>query len=76
MKTLKKLMINPEKVLKNEELLNLKGGYGPAGWCCRTQGRPSGEVELCNDSPELLSSFCNVWVGFGYQCNCTDLYYA
>lgn len=27
MKTLKKLAINPEKVIKNEELANLKGGY-------------------------------------------------
>ncbi len=27
MKTLKKLSINPEKVIKNEELVNLRGGY-------------------------------------------------
>ena len=29
MKKLNKLEINPEKVLKNEELINLRGG----GWC-------------------------------------------
>lgn len=27
MKKLKKLLINSEKVIKNEELVNLKGGY-------------------------------------------------
>ncbi len=32
MKTLKKLTINPEKVIKNEKLVNLKGGY--AGCVC------------------------------------------
>lgn len=30
MKTLGKLKINSEKMLKNEELVNLKGGYGGA----------------------------------------------
>ena len=28
MKKLGKLTINPEKVIKNEELVNLRGGYG------------------------------------------------
>lgn len=76
MKTIGKLSIDPEKVIKNEELVNLRGGYGGAGWCCRTSGRPSGESELCSDSPELLNAFCYAWVGFGYDCNCIDLYYA
>ena len=31
MRKLKKLLINPEKVIKNEELINLKGGYD--GYC-------------------------------------------
>ena len=31
MKKLGKLSINPEKVIKNEELVNLKGGYD--GYC-------------------------------------------
>lgn len=38
MKKLRKLTINPEKVLKNEELVNLKGGYdgfcGTSGLMC------------------------------------------
>jgi len=28
MKKLGKITINPEKVIKNEELINLRGGYG------------------------------------------------
>jgi len=32
MKKLGKLSINPEKVMKNEELVNLRGGYETA--CC------------------------------------------
>ena len=34
MKTLKKISINPEKVIKNEELVNLKGGYMGNFKCC------------------------------------------
>jgi len=33
MKKLGKLTINPEKVIKNEELVNLKGGYGFTCYC-------------------------------------------
>ena len=36
MKTLGKLKINSEKLLKNEELVNLKGGYGSSGDCTAT----------------------------------------
>ena len=39
MKKLGKLSINPEKVIKNEELVNLRGGYhgtceGADAYCC------------------------------------------
>jgi len=34
MKKLNKLNINAEKLLKNEELLTLKGGYGGEGLQC------------------------------------------
>ena len=33
MKTLGKLKINSEKLLKNQELINLKGGYGDPIQC-------------------------------------------
>jgi len=53
MKKLGKLSINPEKVIKKEELVNLRGGYGDDGggggmyicWCwCRT---PSSTYSMC-----------------------------
>ena len=34
MKTLGKLKINNEKMLRNEELVNLKGGYSDFYKCC------------------------------------------
>lgn len=34
MKKLGKLSINPEKVIKNEDLVNLKGGYMDDFKCC------------------------------------------
>jgi len=36
MKLLTKLVINPEKVMKNEELLTLKGGLGCTCTCYRS----------------------------------------
>ncbi len=36
MKKLGKLSISPEKIMKNEELINLQGGY--QGWCCYCVG--------------------------------------
>ena len=34
MKKLKKLQINSEKLMKNEELLKIKGGYDGCGCLC------------------------------------------
>lgn len=34
MKKLGKLNIHSEKILKNEELIQLSGGYGPSIWNC------------------------------------------
>lgn len=34
MKKLGKLSINPEKIIRNEELVNLKGGYLGCFKCC------------------------------------------
>ena len=34
MKQLSKLRINSEKLMKNEELIELRGGYGGDGECC------------------------------------------
>lgn len=34
MKKLNKLQINSEKLMKSEELMTLRGGYGGTGSCC------------------------------------------
>jgi len=35
MKKINKLQINAEKLMKNEELVTLRGGYGGASWLVR-----------------------------------------
>jgi hypothetical protein len=75
MKKLNKLIINPEKVIKNEELVNLRGGYDGAPYCCRTIGK-SPESIHCWDDWDYLSSWCYVWEGFGYGCECWNANWA
>jgi len=36
MKKIGKISINPEKVIKNEELVNLRGGLGPYAVACKS----------------------------------------
>jgi len=38
MKKLNKLQINAEKLMKNEDLITLRGGYGLNGYCCYCMG--------------------------------------
>jgi len=38
MKKLGKLTINPDKIIRNEELVNLRGGYGGSGTCAAKHG--------------------------------------
>jgi hypothetical protein len=57
MKTLNKLNINPEKVIKNEELVTLRGGYGSGATsfsCLYSDGTPPPEVLGC-----VTFSSCN-----------------
>ncbi|MGV8137964.1 MAG: hypothetical protein AB2L20_22365 [Mangrovibacterium sp.] len=44
MKKLGKLLINPEKLMKNEELIDLRGGYGTSHYvsCKNTSGYTCG----------------------------------
>jgi hypothetical protein len=54
MKKLSKLTINPSKVMKNEELVNLKGGYGYGTPCCNCgKGR-----WMVGSTPEDCESDC------------------
>jgi hypothetical protein len=53
MKKIGKLSINLEKVIKNEELVNLRGGYYGSGDC------PSGQTKyICQCSPGV-----GTWTG-------------
>jgi hypothetical protein len=55
MKKLNKLEINPKNLIKNEELLNLRGGYGGDGFTCMigtkaSFGEPGASFQLdCSD---------------------------
>ncbi len=70
MKKLGKLSINPEKVMKNEELVNLRGGYSGATLACDGEticrfNIPNCEMaeEVCRDlCPGFTGSFvCHAW---------------
>ena len=53
MKKLGKLNINPEKLMKNEELLTLRGGYDYGFCTCR------------NDYDQII---CSTWVTYCTDC--------
>ena len=52
MKKLGKLTINPEKVIKNEELVNLRGGYNMyLCWCyCDDPDEEGTQYSLCGSA--------------------------
>ncbi len=57
MKKLKKLEISPEKIMKNEELINLKGGsYGSMCCICRGDGYNVGY--MLTATPSTCDSLC------------------
>lgn len=51
MKKLGKLLINTEKVIKKEDLVNLKGGYGGEGVCTVTCDDSNGNTIATIQSP-------------------------
>lgn len=60
MKKLNKLQINSEKIMKNEELLSLRGGYdaGTCGW----EGG-SGWGQQCGYSKATVEFWSHQWGG-------------
>ncbi len=64
MKKLKKLQINPEKLMKNEELLALRGGYD-LGWVYCYIGSTAcanNPVATCDGTGEGSARwFCNTY---------------
>ena len=64
MKKLNKLEINPEKIMKNEELLTLRGGYIDKGWLtCRVDGVIcwSQSILSCDYAREACDNICGPW---------------
>jgi hypothetical protein len=59
MKKISKLQVNPEKLMKNEELLSLRGGYGGWTYCYKNDvmcaNNPTG------DCAELSVWFCDTY---------------
>ena len=68
MKKLKKLQINHEKLMNNEELLKLNGGYNDCGCVCYNWGYEpigaiGGDVTAITCNAECLLEFGS---GFGH----------
>ena len=60
MKKLGKLSVNPEKVMKNEELVNLRGGYGTHnGVTCANYGNFENAVSYCIAPGEDPTQICS-----------------
>jgi len=70
MKKLGKLSIKPEKVIKNEELVNLRGGYGGSGTCAAWCAMPDGgwECNISYDYAQQLVSDCQFAGGTAHWC--------
>ena len=66
MKKLGKLTINPEKVIKNEELVILRGGYG--GGCDPDAGLMC--YGSCTTSIGTSGTCKFVWIGGAIKCGC------
>lgn len=67
MKKTKKLQINPEKIMKNDELLTLKGGYDSECCECRIVGSA---VRCIQSTPHSCNSDCYIQWG-----DCMAVYY-
>jgi hypothetical protein len=72
MKKLNKLQINPEKIMKNEELVTLRGGYDGDGdgWC--------GTCTVYEDAPHtlIMSGVACSYSNGGANITCTTIYKA
>lgn len=72
MKKLGKISINPEKVIKNEELVNLKGGYdGCARFYCECTGSV-GTWEATYCSTEAMVQSIYDWCA-SHTGNCVQI---
>lgn len=58
MKTLRKLNINSEKLMKNEELITLRGGYGTCYYCRAFNNEWLGTLYGCGLTPSEAVFVC------------------
>jgi hypothetical protein len=73
MKTLSKLNINPEKVMKNEELVTLRGGYG--GTCgYKVWAYGQWQIDCGVTQEEALLAYGN-WGGWWCCDSCSSTSY-
>ncbi len=70
MKKLGKLTINPSKVMNNEELVNLKGGYGGYGSCDPTAGLFCSKK--CTTSIGTSGECKPTFIGSKIMCACVE----
>jgi hypothetical protein len=68
MKSIKKFVINPEKVIKNDELVKLRGGYGSPPCTC-----------TCFDANKFVETGEVICLGYVYTetncpAECAELY--
>ena len=72
MKKLNKLQINHEKLMNNDELLALRGGYGDVACACKKDGitlcTGDDSVNNCGDGYGSCKQWCNYY--------CPDYVYA
>jgi len=66
MKTIQKFKINPQKIINNEELVNLKGGYGDHLIECYDGDTLVGETSGPNCYDPSPGSLC--FQAFGINC--------
>ncbi len=69
MKKIGKLTINPEKVIKNDELVNLRGGYGDNG-CDPDAGLMC--FGSCITSIGTSGTCTFILVGGSFKCACSQ----
>jgi hypothetical protein len=67
MKKLGKLLINPEKLIKGEELMTLKGGYGTCYYCEDCDHESLGTIYGCGLSAYEAVFACQA---SGYTMTC------
>lgn len=69
MKILRNLNIDPNRVVSEDQLLNLKGGEALITYCCYVYSDYSGLQQFCSENMELLEAWRDFWdVSYDVTC--------